>query len=62
VIAWTDDNSLTLKARTAAPGAAFGAVTAVGANYGAFDLAIAPGHAALMWTQGGATVSSEPVT
>jgi hypothetical protein len=29
---------------------------------GAFDLAIAPGHAALMWTQGGATVSSEPVT
>jgi len=62
VVAWTDDNSLTLKARTAAPGATFGAVTAVGANYGAFDLAIAPGHAALMWTQGGATVSSEPVT
>ena len=62
VVAWTDDNSLTLKARTAAPGGAFGAAAAVGANYGVFDLAIAPGHAALMWTQGGATVSGEPVT
>jgi hypothetical protein len=62
VVAWTDDNSLTLKARTAAPGGAFGAAAAVGVNYGAFDLAIAPGHAALMWTQGGATVSGEPVT
>jgi hypothetical protein len=62
VVAWTDDNSLTLKARTAAPGGAFKAAAAVGANYGVFDLAIAPGHAALMWTQGGATVSSEPVT
>jgi len=48
--------------RIAAPGGAFGAATAVGADYGAFDLAIAPGRAALMWTQGGATVSGEPVT
>ena len=62
VVAWTDDNSLTLKARTAPPGGAFGAAAAVGANYGVFDLATAPGHATLMWTQGGATVSGEPVT
>ena len=62
VAAWTDDNALSLRASTSPPGGGFGAPVVVGSNYGEFNPAIAPGRAVLMWTAGGATVSSEPVT
>jgi hypothetical protein len=62
VVAWSDDDSLELRAATAAPGAAFGPVTDVAAGSGPFALTAAPGHAALLWIAGGATVSNEPIS
>jgi len=59
VVAWTDGNGNTLRAATAAPGGSFGSPAAVASAFGSFDLAAAPGHAVLMWTSGGATVSGE---
>lgn len=63
VAAWNDDNSSALKASTSPPGGSFGTAVTVGAGtFGEFSLSLAPGHAVALWTSGGATVSTEPVS
>lgn len=59
VVVWTDS---TIEVRTADPGAPFGPTVSMGNTLSNFALATAPGHAALMWTGGGATVSTESVS
>ncbi|HEX7843168.1 MAG TPA: hypothetical protein VF469_37110 [Kofleriaceae bacterium] len=62
VAAWNVSGNISLVAATSrGGGSTFGAPVAVGSNFGSISLAIAPGRAVLMWTSGGATVSSQPV-
>ena len=60
VAAWNAGGRL-MAATSLGGGSAFGAPVAVGSNFGSIRLAIASGRAVLMWTSGGAIVSSEPV-
>jgi hypothetical protein len=61
VAAWYDqaaDGTQLVHIRTSADGRNWSAPT----NSGPFALTAAPGHAALLWIAGGATVSNEPIS
>jgi hypothetical protein len=61
VAAWNVGGRFRLVTVTGSPGGSFGAPVTVGSSTGGISLAIAPGHAALLWISGGATISSAPV-